>query len=239
MSGQVSVSSRKHYGAITRVSWGAIFAGAVIALVIQVGRTLLGLAVGLGNIGPNTGVNALSSVGTGVTLWFAVSTPVSLCFGGLIAARMAGTPTKSDGAFHGVVVWAFGTLLSFYLATSAVGSAVNGILGQGLQRAGQGVTTVVPHAAEVTAHVKAPCLMVHQTAKEVKQQYREVQQQTEKIMAEGKQPVANTAKQGAPLVLSAALWTFIVLAAGAIAVAIGGVAGTPSNTALETQQAFP
>jgi hypothetical protein len=211
----------------------------VIALVLQVGRTLLGLAVGLGNIGPNTGVNALSSIGTGVTIWFAVSTPVSLCFGGLIAARMAGTPTKSDGAFHGVVVWAFGTLLSFYLATSAVGSAVNGTLGQGLQMAGQGVTTVVAHAAEVTAHVKAARLMVHQTAKEVKQQYRQVQQQTEKIMAEGKQPVANTAKQGAPLVLSAALWTFIVLAASTIAVAIGGVAGTPSNTALETQQAFP
>ena len=105
--------------------------------------------------------------------------------------------------------------------------------------AGQGVTTVVPHAAEVTAHVKAARLMVHQTAKEVKQQYRQVQQQAEKIMAEGKQPVANTAKQGAPLVLSAALWTFIMLAAGAIAVAIGGVAGTLSNTALDTQQAFP
>ena len=75
------------------------------------------------------------------------------------------------------------------------------------------MTPVVPHAAEVTAHVKAARLMVHQTAKEVKQQYRQVQQQAEKIMAEGKQPVANTAKQGAPLVLSAALWTYIVLAA--------------------------
>ncbi|HKH21046.1 MAG TPA: hypothetical protein VKB53_09225 [Gammaproteobacteria bacterium] len=237
--GQVNVSSSKHYGAITQASWGAIFAGAVIALVIQFGRTLLGLAVGLGDIGPNTGVNAMSSIGTGVGNWFAVSTPVSLYFGGLIAARMAGTPTKSDGAFHGVVVWALGTLLSFHLATSAVGSAVNGTLGQGLQKAGQGVTTVVPQAAEITAHVKAARLMVHQTAKEVKQRYREVQQQTEKIMAEGKQPVANTAKQGAPLVLSAALWTFIVLAAGVIAVAIGGVAGTPSNTALDTQQACP
>ena len=48
MANQTSVASVEHQGAIRRVSWGAIFAGTIVALVVQIVLTLLGLSIGLG-----------------------------------------------------------------------------------------------------------------------------------------------------------------------------------------------
>ena len=52
-----------------RISWGAIFAGAIIALATQLVLTLIGTAVGLATLNPATGQNPSGTtlgIGAGV-----------------------------------------------------------------------------------------------------------------------------------------------------------------------------
>ena len=43
-----------------RISWGAIFAGAIIAVATQLVLTLIGTAVGLATLNPETGQNPVA-----------------------------------------------------------------------------------------------------------------------------------------------------------------------------------
>jgi hypothetical protein len=235
MANHATVTTAETHG-IKRVSWGAIFAGTVVALVVQIVLTLLGLSIGLGVVGQAPGTGALTGVGIGAAIWLVVSTLISLFIGGYVAARLAGSPTRQDGIWSGVVVWALATLLSVYLATSAVGTAVSGIagiLGQGLQIATQGVTAVAPEAAEVVKRNPQDTRQaMRQAAQEAKQQLGQVAQQAN----QAQQQVAQTARQVAPEAAGTALGGFIALLLGAIAAGLGGAAGTPrENVAMATR----
>ncbi|MFO0754781.1 MAG: hypothetical protein U0411_15815 [Thermodesulfovibrionales bacterium] len=134
-------------GVLRRISWGAIFAGTVVALVIGLALSLLGMGIGLGTINPATEENPLGGVGVGAGIWAAVSALLSLFAGGWVAGRLAGFPRSPIGILHGVVVWGVVTLFSFYLMTTAVGtlvSGVAGVIGKGISLIGSGITAAVP-----------------------------------------------------------------------------------------------
>lgn len=137
--------------AVKRVSWGAIFAGTVVAVVVQIMLNLLGIGLGMSALDP-TEADPLSGLGLGTILWLVVTTLIALFAGGWVAGRLAGIPRRFDGAIHGFLAWGLATLLAFYLITSTVGALVGGVFGlagQGLQAAGQGVAAVAPEAREV------------------------------------------------------------------------------------------
>ncbi|MCL5237856.1 MAG: hypothetical protein M1353_08420 [Nitrospirae bacterium] len=90
-------------GFLKRISWGAIFAGTIVALVIELTLSLLGMGIGLGVVNPATETNPLGGVGTGAGIWLAVSTLISLFAGGWVASRLAGFPRSSTGILHGPV----------------------------------------------------------------------------------------------------------------------------------------
>lgn len=116
-----------------RLSWGAIFAGLVVATVIQIALSLLG--VGLGFLGWNPG-DPLADLGTGAAIWTGLVAIISLFIGGLTTGRLAGVLTKGDGALHGVVMWGLSTLLAVYLISSGVGSLLGSAFGIVSQTAG-------------------------------------------------------------------------------------------------------
>jgi hypothetical protein len=161
---QVTVYSEYEHGphdygrisaAIKRVSWGAIVAGAVVAVVTQFLLNLLGLGLGLTTF-EFTGDDTSGGFGMAQGIWTVVSALIALFTGGWVAGRLAGMPRKTDGMLHGVVTWALTTLLTLYLLTTGVGAIVSGatsLLGQGLNLAGQGisqgVTAVAPEARDV------------------------------------------------------------------------------------------
>ncbi|MGI9174485.1 MAG: hypothetical protein ACR2GR_04110 [Rhodothermales bacterium] len=161
--------------AIKRISWGAIIAGAFIALVVQLGLGLLGLAIGLGAIDPATEANPLSGIGIGTGIWLAISTLLALFAGGFVAARMAGLPRRPDGILHGIVAWSLVTVLTFYLMTTAVGRVISGaagVVGQGLDLLGQGVTAV---GSQVAQSVDIP----EGTLQEIKDEAAQLLRQTD------------------------------------------------------------
>lgn len=140
-------------GIYRRVSWGAVFAGVIIALAVQLVLSMLGLGVGATTIHPTAGANGLpqvSSLGIGAAVWWTVSYLISLIIGGYVASRLAGVVIRMDGLLHGLVTWGFALLISAYLVTTAVGAVMGGAF-RVLGSAASGVTQAVQQAAPEAA----------------------------------------------------------------------------------------
>lgn len=114
---------------ITRISWPALFAGALTAVVVVFMLNLLGLGIGLSTINPMTESDPLSGLGTGTLIWLGLSNLAALFVGGLVAGRMAGYTSKTDGGLHGFLAWALFTIVTVLLITSTIGSVISGVSG--------------------------------------------------------------------------------------------------------------
>ena len=137
---------------LQRISWGAVLAGVVVALVTHLTLSMLGVSFGASAIDPLKEVDPLDpQLGTGVVIWMVASTLISLFAGGWVAGRLAGIPDGTDGVLHGLLTWAVVSLLTVFLLTTGIGNLLSGatrILGQGLTLAGEGVAALAPEAAE-------------------------------------------------------------------------------------------
>ncbi|MCK8494731.1 hypothetical protein M0L20_22875 [Spirosoma sp. RP8] len=63
---------------VKRISWSAVFAGVLVAIVSQLLLSLLGLGIGLSTIDPETEQNPTAGLGTG-ELYGMLSAAYSLC----------------------------------------------------------------------------------------------------------------------------------------------------------------
>ena len=137
-----------------RVSWGAIMAGAVVAVTIGFMLNILGAAIGVSTVDAVEGdTPAASTFGIGAAIWLLVATLIGLGVGGYTAARLSGTADKTDASLHGVGVWAIGFLLSAVLlgnlaagAASSVASAASNLVGGVARTAGSAVSGVANQA---------------------------------------------------------------------------------------------
>jgi hypothetical protein len=139
-------------GSFKRISWGAVFAGVVVALVVQLILSLLGLAIGFGSINPMTEANPFAGLGTGALIWWVVSMLISLFLGGLAAGRLSGIYAAFDRVLHGFLAFSIYSLVTFYLITTTVGAIISGVgsmVGQTISLAGQGVSAVAPQVAQL------------------------------------------------------------------------------------------
>lgn len=139
-------------GIFRRVSWGALFAGVVVALVVELVFTLLGLGIGLGSIKPASEAQPFSGIGIGAAIWLGLTTLIALFIGGWVTAKLAGSVRGLNGVLHSIVMWGLVSLLSFYLMTTAIGALVGGaasVIGKGLSAVTTGVAAVAPQAGNV------------------------------------------------------------------------------------------
>lgn len=143
---------------LNQVSWGAIFAGAVTALVTQVVVNLVGVGVGLASVGTNGADNpAASTVSLGAGIWFVASGIVASLAGGAIAGRLSGKPLPGAAALHGLVSWAVTTLVVLYLLTSAASGLIGGTLST-VSGALGGAGNLVGGTVQTAAQAAAPSL---------------------------------------------------------------------------------
>lgn len=132
---------------INRISWGAVLAGAAIALTTQVILSMIGLGIGAATLDPLTGDNpSATTLSVGAAIWFVLTGVVASIAGGYAAGRLAGKPKESTAGWHGVTAWAFSTLLIVMLLTSAVGGLV-GTAYRGMAAAIGGVGSAAAQAA--------------------------------------------------------------------------------------------
>ena len=137
-----AVPATSHAHAHSRISWGAIFAGAVMALVTQLAFSLLGLGLGASAANPYSD-NPVGGLGMGAAIWTLLSVLISLFTGGYVAGRLAGMPRRQDSMLHGLVTFGLTSLLGFYLLTSGLGSLIGG--------AGSLVSSVVSKATSAAS----------------------------------------------------------------------------------------
>lgn len=113
---------------INRISWGAVLAGVVTALVTQLILNMLGVGIGVATLDPGTGDNPeASTFSIAAGIWWTVSGIIASFVGGYIAGRLCGRPKESTAGLHGVTAWAATTLVIFYLLTSTLGSLLGGV----------------------------------------------------------------------------------------------------------------
>ena len=136
-----------------RVSWGAIFAGVVIAVAVQLLLGILGTGIGLSMVDPVEGTTpGAAGFGIGAGLYWLITTVVALGAGGYAAARVSGVTERFDALVHGLVVWGVTLILTLYLLTSAVGGIIGGAFrpaGTGAGAAGASVGAAAPKAAQI------------------------------------------------------------------------------------------
>jgi hypothetical protein len=139
----------------SRVSWGAVFAGAVVAIAIGLMLNALGAGVGATTIDATArGTPSASNFGIGAAIWVLVSNLIGLAAGGYVAARLSGTSDNTDGTLHGLAVWGTTFLISAVLLgnlvagiASTVTTGTSNLLGGVAQGAGSAASAVGQQAA--------------------------------------------------------------------------------------------
>ncbi len=137
----------------TRISWGAIFAGVVLAVAVQLVLGILGTGIGLTMVDPVEGTTpGAAGFGIGAGVYWLVTTVLALGAGGYAAARVAGVHERFDALVHGLVVWGVTLILTLYLLTSAVGGIIGGAfrtVGAVSGAVGSTVNAAAPKAASL------------------------------------------------------------------------------------------
>ena len=109
----------------SRIAWGAILAGAVLALALYFLLTLLGGAIGLsvgGDADPAT-------LGTGAAIWAILTTALCLFAGGYLASQSTVGENRTEGGVYGALVWAVVFAMLLWLMASGVRAGFNAMVG--------------------------------------------------------------------------------------------------------------
>jgi hypothetical protein len=214
-----SASDQSFYNRpVGRISWGAVIAGAIIALATQIVLTLIGIAIGLATLNPATGDSPTgSALGAGAGIWLVISSLISLFLGGFIAARLAG---KVNGWLHGLTTWGTLTLLMLLLLTTAAGQLIG---------AASGLTNFAANNSNKSTPLQLPPAL-QQQLDQLKSQATQATDQTA-TQAQASDPQVREAQvrgagqkaaKGGAVGTGAAAFGMIL---GAIAAGLGGKAG--------------
>ena len=109
----------------SRVSWGAIIAGAMVALTIYVVLMLLGGLIGIAAKvqGADTEFGAI------VGLYTIISLAVAMFFGGWTSSRLAVGEDKIESILYAIILWGVLFLMMIYLVTAGVRTGFTALMG--------------------------------------------------------------------------------------------------------------
>jgi hypothetical protein len=155
---------------LNRISWGAVLAGVVVALVTQLILNMIGVGIGAATLDPATGDNPeAGTFSIGAAIWWTVSGILAAFAGGYAAGRLAGKPKESTAGWHGLTAWALTTLVVFYLLTTTVGSLIGGVFSTISSAAGglgRTAATAAEAAAPALAQANDPFSAIEQSVRE-------------------------------------------------------------------------
>ncbi|MCA1452719.1 PhnA-like protein [Bradyrhizobium sp. BRP22] len=143
---------------LNEISWGAVFAGATIALVMQMILNMIGIGVGLSTVDVAAGdTPSAGSLSIGAGIWWVISGIVAAAIGGYIAGRLSGKASHTTTAYHGLIAWAVSTLIVVYLLSSAASGLIGGALSTASSALG-GAGKAVGGSVQTAVQTAAPSL---------------------------------------------------------------------------------
>jgi len=116
-----SILTEKSHSLSTRISWGAIFAGAAIAISMQFLLTLLGVASGL-SLSDKVSGKAMQN---GAVIYLALTCFASLFVGGVVTSLLTGGENTQEAILSGLVMWAVAFIVVLYLSSSGLQGGAN------------------------------------------------------------------------------------------------------------------
>jgi hypothetical protein len=109
----------------SRVSWGAIFAGAVMALAVYLILTLLGAAIGF-TVSDRVRPENLQ---TGAAIWAILTTVIALFVGGWVTTQLTVGENKTEAIMHGIITWGVVLAMLLWLMASGIRAGFNAMVG--------------------------------------------------------------------------------------------------------------
>ena len=110
------------YGSVSsRISWGAILAGAAVAMAIYALLMALGVAVGMS---VSDDVNS-GTLGAGAGVWGFISLLIALFVGGWVTTQVTTGENRTEAILYGVVLWATTSVLLLWLTANGVRAGMN------------------------------------------------------------------------------------------------------------------
>src|SRR3954468_2294732 len=109
----------------SRVSWGAIAAGAMVALAVFVLLTLLGVALGIEVLVRG----ATGNFGPGAAIYSIVTLMLAMFFGGWATSRLAVGESKLEAVLYGVILWGLLFAGLIWLVSSGVRTGFTAVVG--------------------------------------------------------------------------------------------------------------
>jgi hypothetical protein len=101
----------------SRISWGAIFAGCILALAMYFLLTVLGAAVGV-SVSERMDARQL---GMGAVIWAIVTICASLFVGGMVVSQFTVGENKMEAVLYGIIMWAL--LFAILIGLGATGAS--------------------------------------------------------------------------------------------------------------------
>jgi hypothetical protein len=131
------------------VAWGAIIAGAVVAVVTSLLLLMLGSGLGLVATSPwSADTGTAQALGIGAIVWLIVMQLLSAALGGFVGGRLRTRWSASaDEVFfrdtaHGLLVWAVATLVTATLFAGVAASVIRGAVQAGAAASGLGAAAL-------------------------------------------------------------------------------------------------
>jgi hypothetical protein len=136
-----------------RISWGAVIAGALVAVAVGMMLNILGAAIGANAVDATQG-DTPSGQTFGIVggIWLLVANLIGLAVGGYMAARLSGTADETDSVLHGLSVWAVGFLVSAVL----LGNIIAGTASTAYQGASSILGGVASGAGQAASAASGP-----------------------------------------------------------------------------------
>lgn len=207
------------YGAfrplISRVAWGALFAGVIVGFITHVLLTMLGLAIGFNVFDPAQ--SQVQTLGLGSGIWLVLTSMIATFTGAWVATSLANISFRLDGVLHGILTWGLMLILGLFLLSGGLRMVFGGLgqLTSAVISSGQ-VTMPEGGIAAVREHVEEGLTPeAIQRTEEAQAQIREMEAQEVSSAAAG-----------------VAWMAFITAMLSLIAGAIGGMVGLRSHRAL-------
>lgn len=113
-------------GVSTRICWGAILAGAVVATASYLTLTLFAAAIGLSLTGAGVRDGTAAAVSVVAAL---ISIAASLYVGGWVSTRLTVGENRAEAILHGLLTYATVTALSLAMVGVGVRTGYNALLG--------------------------------------------------------------------------------------------------------------
>lgn len=134
----------------SRIAWGGVWSGLLVALGVVLVLTVLGLAIGISaaEMGPGEEANA-GGLGFGAAVWSGLTLVIALFVGGLVSTSTGMVYDRANGVIQGVLVWVLAVLLLIYMAASGVSMLTGSVFGA-LGSATRGAASAASVGMDVT-----------------------------------------------------------------------------------------